>query len=81
MFKAYYFSFLRLRPTPKENRNSFMQQGDLLLQNKKVHVRMWNRENINSYPPAKPGVLHMRAKPCFSGGASRRWYGLPLARV
>ncbi|MDP4153748.1 MAG: 4Fe-4S double cluster binding domain-containing protein, partial [Bacillota bacterium] len=35
----------------------------------------------NSYPPAKPGVLHMRAKPCFSGGASRRWYGLPLAKV
>ena len=26
----------------------------------------------NSYPPAQPEFLHMRAKPCFTGCASRR---------
>ncbi len=29
-------------------------------------------EKGNSHPPAQPGVLHMRAKPYFTGCASRR---------
>ena len=37
-------------------------------------------EKGNSHPPAQPGVLSMRAKPYFTGYASRRWYGLPLAK-
>ena len=36
----------------------------------------------NNYPPAKPGVLHRRAKPWnTSARVTSRWYGLPAARV
>jgi len=33
----------------------------------------------NKYPPAKPGVFHVRAKPYVTSGASRHFCGLPSA--
>lgn len=36
----------------------------------------------NKYPPAKPGVFHMRAKPyVISPRVPSRKYGLPAAKV
>ena len=46
------------------------------------YVQFYNHEriNLNNHPPAEPVVFHMRAKPFVTSHASRRWYGLPLAK-
>ena len=56
-----------------------MKYGNQVLEQREEKAPL-SLSDKNSNPPAELVVLHMRAKPYDTSHASRRWYGLTLAK-